>query len=93
MTRQEKFDVTVAAFEAFLKKENAHTFYFKEWKKQKKYHDAGNDFHIWRVWAKVIHPESWISGAFVWRDTEKGYNYCRTINAAWIIWYSKKLNN
>lgn len=92
MTREEKFNVAVAAFEAFLKKGNAHTSYFQEWEKRKDYHGTANVFYAWREWAKSEKPSSWIIGAFVWRETDRGRTYWSTLHLAWKRYLKDNLN-
>lgn len=93
MTEKEKFDVAVAAFEAFLKKTNAHGSYFHEWEEQNEYQGTANVFYAWREWAKRWHPSLWISSAFAWIETSQGSNFWRTMHCTWKRYLKDNLNN
>lgn len=77
------FDVLVAQFEAFLKKVNAHGFYFKEWAEEYDYNGTANVFYAWREWAKNFHPSLWINSAFSWRESNQGSDYWLTRHYMW----------
>lgn len=89
--KHSKFDVIVASFEAFIKEKCAHGIYFQEWEVAKDYQGTANVFYAWREWAKSINPESWIMGAFVWRDTKRGYHFWALMNREWMNWYIQNI--
>ena len=85
MTKKEKFDVAVAAFEAFLKRENAYGSYFREWEVQNEYQGTANVFYAWREWAKRWDPSLWIQSAFTWSKTNQGIDFWYTRQCEWVI--------
>lgn len=93
MTKKEKFNVAVAVFEAFLKRVNANTLYFKEWEEQNEYKGTTNVFYAWREWAKRWHPYLWISSAFTWNETDQGLNFWHTRHCMWKRYLKDNLNN
>ena len=86
------FDVLVAEFEAFLKRENAHASYFREWEKAKEYSGTANVFYAWREWAKIINPLSWFTDAFIWDKSDNDYFYWQEKHKMWCDLYCRNLN-
>lgn len=89
--KHSKFDLVVASFEAFIKERCVHGDYFQDWRVSKNYQGTANVFYAWRKWAKFMNPESWIVGAFVWRETKRGYDFWELMNREWINWYHQNL--
>lgn len=89
--KDRNFDVKVASFEAFIKRENSHGEYFQDWANQQHYNDIANVFYAWREWAKDLPPQSWIIGAFVWRFTKRGYHFWALMDREWTNWCNQNL--
>ena len=93
MTKQEKFDVAVAAFEALLKECNLWEDYFVTLN-QRKFEGTSTEIYTdWKKWALELHPSSWVVCAFVWENTPLGYATWRNLNYRWIKWVCRNLNN
>lgn len=88
---QQQLDVCVAAFEAFLKKVNAHNSYFEEWAKTNNYTRTANVFYAWKEWAKIIRPKNWIYCAFTWSESDRGLHEWSTMNSMWLKWLAINL--
>lgn len=93
MKQEEKFEIAVAAFEAFLKRVNAHAFYFQEWGKQNDYKGTANVFYAWRESARKFTPSLWVTFAFTWRLTGQGLNFWHTRHLMWKRYIRENLNN
>lgn len=93
MKQEEKIEIAVAAFEAFLKRVNANAFYFQEWEKQNNYKGTANVFYAWREWAKKIAPYTWMYSAFTWRMTDQGFDFWHTRHCMWKRYLRDNLNN
>ena len=82
--KNQEFDLFVALFEAFLKHNKAHTNYFNEWIKHHEYTGSANVFYAWRQWAILYTYKDWISNAFFWKGTKKGFDYWLHMECMWV---------
>lgn len=89
LSKSEKHDVAVAAFEALLKQHGAHRAYFNAWELQHEYKGSANVFYAWKEWARMKNPIVWIQTAFVWSGTEKGFQFWYDMHITWIRNYRK----
>lgn len=86
------FDVLVAEFEAFLKREDGHASYFQEWAKENEYDGTTNVFYAWRRWATNFPSVLWISCAFNWRRYQRDFDYWDDMHKEWKAWLKQNLN-
>lgn len=93
MTEQEKFDVTVAAFEALLVKNGLWKEYLINFRKSNPYRKSEEKFAFWKEWALPTPPFQWISGAFVWDDTPEGHLTWKEMDYTWLRVFCRNLNN
>lgn len=93
LSRSEKHDVAVAAFEALLNKYGAHKEYFDEFRKYNKCDIASDTFCEWRSWAKMTDPLFWLKDAFVWNATDRDFPFWYRISVEWSGYYMQHLNS
>lgn len=93
MSKQEKFDVTVAAFEALLKERNLREEYFVTLNLRKFGGTSKEIYTDWKKWALQTQPYGWIECAFVWENTPLGYATWKNLDYAWLKWILRNLNN
>lgn len=93
MTKQEKFDVAVAAFEALLKTDKLWREYFTNITTSKPNVITNEVYTSWKDWALNTPTYQWCSGAFIWDKTQQGHSIWRDFDYAWLKWICRNLNN
>lgn len=93
MTKKEKFNVTVAAFEALLEKNKLWSKYMANFRRSNKINNSGIIYISWKEWASKTHPHKWLASAFIWEETPENVYPWRELDYAWLIWICENLDN
>lgn len=84
-------DIMIAAFETVIFK-NDLWFNYLYWFGQ--FHltgTIGEQFSLWKSWAKSRHPRMWSSQAFIWEVTDIEYPRWFEIDKEWNEWLEENL--
>lgn len=92
MTKKEKFEVTVAAFEALLSKNKLWEAYLTNHNSHIPGRNKEQIYTDWKEWASSIPPYLWCSSAFAWDYTEQGYRIWMDFSYEWLLWICSNLN-
>ena len=92
MTKKEKFDVAVAAFEALLDKNKLWEEYLMNFSKCKLKGDLQEIYTNWKNWASSTPPYQWVAGGFIWDSTPQGHTTWHYFDYDWLKWICKNLN-
>lgn len=92
MTKKEKFDVAVAAFEALLSKNKLWEAYLLNFKQFNTDGDSTGVYTEWKKWANDTHLHQWVASAFVWNETQQHRYTWKELDYAWLQWICRNLN-
>lgn len=92
MANQEKFNVTVAAFEALLKKNELRSAYLINFSKSHQISNSEGIYNVWKEWALKYPPCKWVACAFFWSGTPETQYAWRELDYEWLIWITRNLN-
>lgn len=92
MTKQEKFEVTVAAFEALLEKHELWSAYLINYSRSHQISNSEGIYNVWKEWALYMPPYKWVACAFVWSDTPETKDPWRELDYNWLIWICENLD-
>lgn len=92
MTKKEKFDVAVAAFEALLRNNKLWHEYLRNVCLGKNFDGSQTIYTTWKKWASNTPPYQWITGAFTWEATPQRHNTWRNLDYEWHRCICRKLN-
>lgn len=84
MIKKEKFDVTVAAFEALLTDQNLWNAYYVNFKETNGKDKSTETYTEWKKWAYATPPSKWVSCAFIWDETPQRHWTWREFEYRWL---------
>lgn len=93
MTKKEKFNVAVAAFEALLSRNELWEAYMVNFSKCQLKGDSQEIYTKWKNWALNIPQNDWISSAFFWQGTPQERETWMHLDYYWLQWICSNLNN
>lgn len=92
MTKQEKLDVTVEAFEAVLEQRKLRSAYLINFGKSYQISNLEKIYTLWKEWTLHTPPYQWVASAFIWEGTPERHCAWRNLDYTWLIWVSENLN-
>lgn len=92
MTKKEKFDIMVAAFEALLAKHKLWREYYTNFKQFNTDGDSAGAYTEWKKWAYDTHLYQWVASAFVWNETPQDQKIWRRFDYEWLKLICRNLN-
>lgn len=91
MTKKEKFEVSVAAFEALLSKNKLWLKYLVNFCNCTLKGRSEEVYTDWKKWASLTPQDQWCAGAFGWNTTQQGRKIWKDLDYQWLIWICKNL--
>lgn len=92
MTKKEKFDVAVAAFEALLGKNELWKAYLLNFNQCNQWYKSDEFYTSWKKWALHTRPFQWVASAFWWHETPQQHCVWRDLDYQWLQWICRNLN-
>ena len=92
MTKKEKFEVAVAAFEALLGKHLLWEEYLTTFNLRRLGGTSSEIYIDWKEWASITPKHQWCQSAFVWDNTPLGHDTWRNFDYLWLMWICDNLN-
>lgn len=92
LSRSEKHDVAVAAFEALLGKNRLWKEYMTNFNHSKLGGTSTEIYTDWKAWASFTPLYQWCCGAFVWQDTPQEHDTWRDFDYEWHRYICRNLN-
>lgn len=92
MTKKEKINVAVAAFEELLEKNKLWSEYLINFSRSHKISNLDGIYSLWKKWALNTPPYKWVASAFIWRETPETKYPWRELDYGWLIWICENLN-
>ena len=85
------FYTIAAAFEAMLSRERVNFDYFASWSKSNELNYGDRVYIQWRAWARIIEPEKWITGAFIFEKQNIPACVWYNIDYRWNEWLKQNI--
>lgn len=92
MTKKEKFNVAVAAFEELLGKHQLWEEYLTTFNLRRLGGTSQDIYADWKEWASSTPKYQWCQSAFIWEHTPLGHETWRNFNYNWLTWICENLN-
>lgn len=83
---QSEFDVTVAAFEALIRRSELWEEFLIYFNRSNPDRNLGEPYASWREWAFQTPPFQWVASAFLWDTTPQGRYIWRDLDYNWLQW-------
>ena len=91
MTKKERFNVAVAAFEALLANSGLTKVYMDSFCCQRLGGQSDNIYTDWKNWASLTQVDMWLTAAFKWDYTSIDFESWRDIDYTWLRWICTNL--
>lgn len=92
LSKFEKHDVAVAAFEALLGRNKLWEKYMTNFNHDRLHGHSTEIYTDWKAWASFTPPYQWCSSAFVWDYTTQGNDIWKNLDYEWLRWICQNLN-
>lgn len=93
MKQKTNQEVINAAFFALLTRNGVYLDYFCCWAKKKNIPYGMSIAEDWENWSKIVTPECYIFGAFVFDDTHIPECVWFAVHGQWMVWIEDNLKN
>ena len=93
MKQKTNKEVINSNFYELLKRERLLIDYFHCWANENHIPQGMSIFEAWEEWSKIIKPEQYVMGAFVFEKTHIPISMLYSLTDKWKTWIADNLNN